>query len=237
MVLGIIPARLNSSRFPKKILADIGGRPMISYVVDQALKSKKLDRVVVAVDNVETIGLLERYNYDIKMTSKKHQSGTDRVNEVAELIPDAKIIINIQGDEPMLNPKLIDNLVDLFYDDRVEMATIVSKKISSKDILDLNVVKAIIDEYQYATSFKRSSEEADNSGLYKHIGIYGFRRKTLFRFSNLDPSINELKYSLEQLRALDNGIKIKTLICNEESFSVDTKMDLENVIIKMGFNA
>lgn len=236
MVLGIIPARLNSSRFPKKILADIGGRPMISYVVDQALKSKKLDRVVVAVDNEETVELLESYNYDIKMTSKKHQSGTDRVTEVAELIPDAKIIINIQGDEPMLNPKLIDNLVDLFYDDRVDMATIVSKKISSKDISDLNVVKAIIDEYQYAISFKRFSED-DNRDLYKHIGIYGFRRKTLFNFSNLGPSINELKYSLEQLRALDNGIKIKTLICNEESFSVDTEIDLENIIIKMGFNA
>ena len=148
MVIGVIPARLNSSRFPKKILADLGGKPMIVYVAEQASKAKKLDKVVIAIDDKETQKALEGFDYNFVMTSKNHQSGTDRVSEVVKKESEAEIIINIQGDEPLIDPDLIDGLVNLFKDNEVEMGTIISRKITVSELLDKNIVKAILDEKQ-----------------------------------------------------------------------------------------
>ena len=148
MVIGVIPARLDSIRFPKKILANLGGKPLVAYVAEQATKAEKLDKVIIAIDAKETEQALLEYDFKLVMTSKNHASGTDRVAEVAKGEPEAKIIINIQGDEPFLNPKLIDGLVDIFHDPSVEMATVVSRKLTVTDLLNPNVVKAILDENQ-----------------------------------------------------------------------------------------
>jgi len=233
MNIGIIPARLDSTRLPRKILLDLDGKPMIVHTIERALQSKKLDRVIVAIDSEETKVALKEFDYEIVMTSQNHISGTDRVAEVVKNIPEANVIVNIQGDEPLIESNIIDNLVTLFNNDDVNMSTIVSSKLTVSDLLNPNVVKAIVDEYQNVIEFKRNIFDLEIGGVYRHIGIYGFRRETLFHFTNLTPSVREIDANLEQLRALDNGIHIRAAVTNYESFSVDTKADLDKVSQKM----
>ena len=236
MVIGVIPARLNSIRFPKKILANLGGKPMVAYVAEQAFKAEKLDKVIIAIDSKETEQALLEYDFKLVMTSKKHTSGTDRIAEVAKGEPEAEIIINIQGDEPLLNPKLIDGLVDIFHDPSVEMATVVSRKLTVTDLLNPNVVKAILDENQNTQDFKRNVFDMEIGAVYRHIGMYGFQKDTLFEFTAQEPSEREQKKSLEQLRALDHGIPIKALITDCDQMAVDTPEDLQRVAAVMGLD-
>tara|TARA_Y100001970_G_C14108925_1_gene789730 strand:- start:361 stop:1098 length:738 start_codon:yes stop_codon:yes gene_type:complete len=236
MVIGVIPARLNSSRFPKKILADLGGKPMIVYVAEQASKAKKLDKVVIAIDDKETQKALEGFDYNFVMTSKNHQSGTDRVSEVVKKESEAEIIINIQGDEPLIDPDLIDGLVNLFKDNEVEMGTIISRKITVSELLDKNIVKAILDEKQNIKDFKRNVYDIEIGAVYRHIGIYAYTRDVLFKFQSFLPSEREIEKSLEQLRALDNGIKIRGLITNCDQIAVDTIEDFNRVKDRMGIS-
>lgn len=234
MVVGIIPARIGSKRFPKKILADINGKPMIAHVAERAMQSKLLEKIVIAIDAEETKQALSDFDFDLVMTSKDHSSGTDRVAQVAKEIDSAEIIINIQGDEPLLDPNVIDGLIQLFDDPSVSMGTVVSRNIGIKDYLDRNIVKAFLNEHQNAYDFKRDIYDSDIGGVFRHIGFYGFQKETLFEFSSTPPSKNEIKYSLEQFRAIDNGIKIKALITNAEQHAVDTPQDLNYVISKLG---
>ena len=233
MNIGIIPARLDSTRLPRKILLNLDGKPMIVHTVQRALLAKKLDRVLVAIDSEETQVALKEFGYETIMTSQDHISGTDRVAEVAKIIPEADVIVNIQGDEPLIEPNIIDKLVTLFNNNDINMSTTVSSKLTVSDLLNPNVVKAIVDEYQNVIEFKRNIFDHEIGGVYRHIGIYGFRRETLFHFTNLAPSVREIDANLEQLRALDNGINIRALVSNYESFSVDTKADLDKVSQKM----
>lgn len=229
MILGVIPARLNSTRFPKKILAPILGKPMIAHVVERALMSKKLDKVILAIDSLETKKALKGFNFDIMMTSENHFSGTDRIAEVTNKEKNADIIINIQGDEPLVDFKIIDNLIDSFNDINVNMSTVISNNLSIHDLIDPNVVKAMIDERFNAVNFKRKASDMDIGGLYRHIGMYAYRRETLFHFSDLPISKSEKEKKLEQMRAIDNGIIIKTILTNSLQLSVDTKEDLNKV--------
>ena len=229
MNIGIIPARLNSTRLPNKILLDISGKPMIAHVMERALKSTKLDKVVLGVDSDETIDYLSKYEFEIFMTSDKHISGTDRVNEVAKKFPDAEIIINIQGDEPLLEPKMIDDLVSVMEDPQVKMATVLSNKLTVSELLNPNVVKAIMDESHNAVEFKRNVFDLEIGGVYKHIGMYGFKPKTLSYFTSLEASNRELERNLEQMRALDNDIPIRAMITSLDVLSVDTQEDLNEV--------
>ncbi|MBH08921.1 MAG: 3-deoxy-manno-octulosonate cytidylyltransferase [Candidatus Marinimicrobia bacterium] len=230
MVIGVIPARLDSKRFPKKILADIGGKPMVIRVAEQAAKAKKLDKIIIAIDAKETKQALSEYNFDLILTSKKHATGTERVGEVAKKELDAEIIINIQGDEPLLSPKLIDQLVDVVNTPNVMVATIVSRKLTVTDLLDPNVVKAILDENQNTKDFKRNVFDMEIGAVYRHIGMYGFKRNALFLLNSLNPSEREQKKSLEQFRALDHGVSIKALITDCEQIAVDTPEDLSKVL-------
>lgn len=236
MVIGVIPARIGSTRFPKKILADIEGKPMIAHVAERALESKLLDKVIIGIDSEETSKALSSYKFDLLMTSEDHNSGTDRVAEVAKTINNAEIIINIQGDEPLLDPKIVDDFVKLFEDTSIEMATIVSRDIGVKDYLNTNIVKVFIDENFNAYDFKRDIYDIEIGGVFKHIGIYGYTKETLFSFTALSPSENEKKYSLEQFRALDNGIKIKSLITNSEHISVDVPEDINKILKRVNKN-
>ena len=229
MKIGVVPARLNSTRLPRKILADLNGKPLIAHVMERALEAKSLDKVILAVDSEETIKTLEQYNFDMVLTSSDHVSGTDRIAEVIEEIPDAEIIINIQGDEPLIEADVIDSLVDSFNDSTVNISTIVSTKLTVSDLLNPNVVKAIVNEYQDAIEFKRNIFDLEIGGVYRHVGIYGFRRESLISFTKLDPSVREIESRLEQLRALDNGMSIRATVTNYDSHSVDTQADLDKV--------
>ena len=161
MNVGIIPARLASNRFPKKILAILDGKPMIAHVMERALKAEKLDKVILAIDSDETREALKEFDFEMVMTSQEHLSGTDRVAEVVQGIEEAEVIINIQGDEPLVDPNVIDGLVDTFQDPAVNMATVVSRKLMVNDLLNPNVVKAILDEKRNAVEFKRNIFESN----------------------------------------------------------------------------
>ena len=233
MIVGIIPARIGSKRFPKKILADIDGKPMVVHVAERAKQSKLLEKVILAIDSNEVKQVLSDFDLEIVMTSKDHVSGTDRVTEVVKGLDSAELIINIQGDEPLLDPKVIDGLIKIFDDSKISMGTVVSRKIGIRDYLDRNVVKAFLDENQNAYDFKRDIYDSDIGGVFRHIGFYGFDRDTLFQFSSLPASKNEIKYSLEQFRALDNGIKIKAFISNAQQQAIDSPEDLDRVLSQL----
>ena len=235
MVVGVIPARLGSSRFPKKILAPLAGKPMVVHAIEQAQKSEKLDKVILAIDSEETKAALADFDFEIMMTDSNHISGTDRVAEVIKNIDDVEIVINIQGDEPLTDPKIIDALVDTFKDPNVQMSTVVSRKLTVSDLLNPNIVKAILDKNANAIEFKRNIFDLEIGGVYRHIGMYGFTRNALFQFTNLAPSKREQERRLEQMRALDNGLPIHALITNCQHWAVDTKEDLAKVERMMGY--
>ena len=235
MVVGVIPARLGSSRFPKKILAPLAGKPMVVHAIEQAQKSEKLDKVILAIDSEETKAALADFDFEIMMTDSNHISGTDRVAEVIKNIDDVEIVINIQGDEPLTDPKIIDALVDTFKDSNVQMSTVVSRKLTVSDLLNPNIVKAILDKNANAVEFKRNIFDLEIGGVYRHLGMYGFTRNALFQFTNLAPSKREQERRLEQMRALDNGLPIHALITNCQHWAVDTKEDLAKVERMMGY--
>ena len=233
MVVGVIPARIGSTRFPKKVLADIEGKPMVAHVAERALEAKKIDRVIIAIDSEETKNALSNYEFELFMTKPGHNSGTDRIAEVVRSVEDAEIIINIQGDEPLLDASIIDGLVGLFDDPSVSMGTVVSRNIDVNDYINRNIVKVFLDENHNAYDFKRDIYDSEIGGVFRHIGLYGFQRDLLFEFTSLPPSHNELEYSLEQFRAIDNNISIKALITNAEQLAVDVPGDIDHVISKM----
>ena len=171
MNIGIIPARLASNRFPKKILAILDGKPMIAHVMEKALKAEKLDKVVLAIDSEETQEALNDFDFEMIMTSQKHLSGTDRVAEVVRGIDEAEVIINIQGDEPLVDPNVIDGLVDIFQNPSVNMATVVSRKLTVIDLLNPNAIKAIMDEERNLIEFKRNIFDLEIGGVSRHIGM------------------------------------------------------------------
>ena len=222
--IGVIPARLHSTRFPKKILTDINGKPMVIRTAEQVSKSKNLNRIIVAIDSDETYQALKGFNYELIMTSDKHISGTDRIAEVIKHINNVNVVINIQADEPFIDPILIDKLVEVHSDPTIEMSTLVSTQISEEDYNNESIVKAFLDEDNFATDFKRKS-----IAQYKHLGIYGFTKKSLLDFVSFQQTANEKNRSLEQMRALDNRIKIKAVLTNEDSLSINTPDDLLHV--------
>ena len=198
------------------------------HVYERSKESEKLDDVIIAIDSKETEDALKQYKPNIKMTHPDHLSGTDRVAEVIKDM-DADIILNIQGDEPMLDPLIINQLVDCFDDELVDMATIGSTVINNSDYLNPNSVKVTINENGFASSFCRDINDHQIGGYYHHVGIYGYRKNTLQHLTNLDQSINEKSLNLEQLRALDNGIEIKVAMTDYPHRGIDTKEDLNQI--------
>ena len=228
-VVGVIPARLNSVRFPRKILALINGSPMVMSVAERALQAQLLDEVIIAVDSEEVLRKLKNSRIKVVMTSVEHSSGSDRVAEVVKE-QDVEIVVNIQGDEPMLDPVIIDKMVNEFRDAEVQMVTSVSTEITPEDFLDSNIVKVLLDERRNAIVFQRNLKEETTGGWYRHIGVYAFRKETLLYFTSLPQSINEQKFGLEQLRALDNGIPIRAVVTHYPYRGVDTEKDMESVL-------
>lgn len=226
--LGVIPARLYSSRFPKKILHQIDGKPMVVHVYENAKKAKLIEDLIIAIDNVETENVLKKWKVKSVMTSNSHFSGTDRIHEVAKSI-DSDIVINIQADEPEIDPNIIDRLIDEFEENSVKIATVAGKYLDPKKLYDKNTVKVLLDSKGFAVNFRRTPIEFESAGYYHHMGIYAYRKKILEKFTDLSPSKNEMKFNLEQYRALDNNIPIKVVLIDKVSKGIDTMDDLKEL--------
>lgn len=233
----IIPARYHSTRLPGKPLADIAGKPMIQRVYEQAIKADKVDRVIVATDHADIFSVVKSFGGEVVMTSPNHATGTDRLAEVAAQFPEADIIINIQGDEPEIDPEVIDQLVaPLVNSNELFMATIITP-MDENEMNQPGCVKVVIDQKGRALYFSRSlipylRAEARIVPVYKHIGVYGYQREFLLQFSKLASTPLEQMESLEQLRALEYGYQIQTILVAHSAIGVDTPEDLAAVNVK-----
>jgi len=226
--IGVIPARLHSNRFPKKILHLIDGKPMVVHVYERAKKSQLLEDVMVAIDADETNKVLNDWKVKTIMTSDNHVSGTDRIQEAVADI-EADVVVNIQGDEPTIPPLLIDELVQQFEDETIEMATVAGKDMDVEKIMDVNAVKVLLDEAGFAVNFRREPIHHELGGYYHHMGIYAYRKSTLKKYTELEPSDNERLLNLEQYRALDNGIPIKVILTDKVTKGIDVIDDLKQL--------
>lgn len=238
-ILGIIPARYASTRFPGKPLVDIAGKSMIQRVYEQSKKCTQLSEVIVATDDDRIFEHVHDFGGKAVMTSSAHQSGTDRCAEVAEKHPEYEVIINIQGDEPYIDPKQISKLIGCFDDADTQLATLIKKVASEKELHNTNSPKVIINKNSEAIYFSRSplphirGQEAQNwlqhFTYFKHIGIYGYRADILKQITKLPVSPLEKAESLEQLRWVENGYKIKVAETEIETIAIDTPEDLNNL--------
>ena len=232
-IVGIIPARYESSRFPGKPLAMISGKSMIQRVYEQAKKATNLTEVYVATDDERIIKEVETFGGQVIMTAKEHLNGTSRCAEALEILNKSfNYIINIQGDEPLINPLQINELASLFLDEHAEIITQVAIETDLSLLENKNIVKAILDKDCYAIDFKRKLSESTlvSSSFFRHVGIYGFKTDVLKKIVQLTPTKNELEEHLEQLRWIDNEFIIKAGITKYKSISIDTKEDLRKVI-------
>lgn len=235
-VIGVIPARYSSTRFAGKVLADILGKPMIQHVWERAKQAFLLDELIIACDHELVAQAASEFGAKTVMTSKDHVCGTDRIAEVVNPI-EAKIIINIQADEPLINPMMIDSIARALLDDQsICMATISRRINQPAEIDDPNVVKVVVDKNNFALYFSRSAipYRAVNSQIqdpvfYKHVGLYGYTKDFLFTYKSLPASSLEKTERLEQLRVLQEGYRIKVIETKHDTIGVDTPQDLERV--------
>lgn len=244
-ILGIIPARYASTRFPGKPLADVNGKPMIQRVYEQAKKCKLLSDVVVATDDARIEAAVKKFKGRAVITSSLHESGTDRCYEALKKAGEKKYdaVINIQGDEPFIAPEQIAKTAKCFQDKNTEIATLVMKLESLHELTNHNTVKVALNKNSEAIYFSRTaipyyrgenfSEWLKMHTYYKHIGIYGYRTDILAEITKLDRSALEIAESLEQLRWIENGYRIKAMITRIESVAVDTPEDLKNAVKKI----
>lgn len=240
-IYAIIPARFASTRLPGKPLVDLAGKSMIQRVFEQVKKAKLVNEVIVATDDSRIEKAVNGFNGRVVMTPEDIKSGSDRIAFVAKKLDDAGIIINVQGDEPLISPEMIDEAVrPLLQDDSIEVATLVKVITTEVDLKNPNIPKVVLDEEGYAVYFSRSPipyfRETENHDewlkshtYYKHIGLYVFRKKFLLMFTSWRESQLERAEKLEQLRIIENGYKIKAVVTNYDSIPVDTPEDVERV--------
>ncbi len=237
-IIGIIPARYGSTRFPGKPLVDIDGKTMIQRVYDQCRKSTMLSSVVIATDDERIMTHVNEFGGKVMMTSPQHLSGTDRCAEIIRMDTERTwdVIINIQGDEPYIQPEQIDLLCKCFESAKTSIATLIKEIKTSDELFNHNNAKVILNKDGEAVYFSRSpipysrnypeQEWVKHHTYYKHIGIYGYRTKMLLEISQLPKTKLEITESLEQLRWIENGYKINTAITSFESIAIDTPDDL-----------
>lgn len=235
-IYAVIPARYHSTRLPGKPLLNETGKYLVQHVYERASEAKSIDRVIVATDDRRIFDAVEGFGGEAMMTSADHATGTDRVAEVARLT-DADAFVNVQGDEPEIDPEMIDAAAELLADDRAQVGTLAVRSADRERFFDPNTVKVVTDLDGFALYFSRSplpggkrlEEWALTSGFsfLLHVGLYSFRRDFLLRFAQMPKSPLEELESLEQLRALDNGCRIKVGITDREPIGVDTPEDYE----------
>jgi len=228
-VLGVIPARYGSTRFEGKMLQPLEGRPIIQHVYERAGKASLLDDLLVATDDKRIFEAVKGFGGKVVMTSTEHASGTDRIIEAVENIA-TRLVINIQGDEPLLAPEMVDEVTrPLLEDAGLEVSTLVKECRDPGLYNDPNVVKAVIDKDGYALYFSRYAIPHGGKSFYKHIGIYGYTKEFLLKFKELPVSSLEQAERLEQLRVLENGHRIKVSLTEFDTIGVDTPEDLEKI--------
>lgn len=244
-ITAIIPARYASTRFEGKALADIKGKPMVRHVYERASAARLVNEVIIATDDERIAAAVRAFGGRVVMTSRDHETGTDRLAEVAAAL-DSEIVVNVQGDEPLIEPAMIDEAVrPLVEEPATVMGTLKSRIRNLHDFLSPNVVKVVTDQSGYALYFSRSplpnfrdkwndlKDEAFRSGkllCHKHVGLYVYRRDFLLQYARMAPTPLELSEKLEQLRVLENGFRIKVVETAHESIGVDTPGDLEKVL-------
>jgi len=247
-IVAVIPARYSSTRLPGKPLLEIGGKPLIVWVAERARAASTISLTMVATDDPRIVDVVNAAGFDAVITRADHATGTDRIAEVAHNLR-ADIIVNVQGDEPLIDPRTIDRAVQALIDDpAAQMSTVWEPITEAADVTDESVVKVEFDAQGYATSFTRNPNKfvnqsvenggaaessPDASGLLfgfkKHTGLYAYRRAFLLELARWPQSKNERNESLEQLRALDRGVKIRVVEAASPSIGVDTTEDLERV--------
>ncbi|GIK21946.1 MAG: 3-deoxy-manno-octulosonate cytidylyltransferase [Ignavibacterium sp.] len=238
-VLGIIPARFASTRLMGKPLADIGGKSLLQHTFEGASKSKLVNKIVIAVDDEQVAKTARKFGAPVIMTPKDCPTGSDRIAIAAKEFPRADIVVNIQGDEPFISGMMIDQAIEpLIFDPNVNVSTLVTLIDNVEELESPSVVKVVFDYKNFALYFSRSpipfvrdannpKEMLETADIYKHIGLYVYRKEYLFKFTQLEPTDLEQLEKLEQLRMLENGFKIKIVETEFDSFSVDTPEDLE----------
>lgn len=238
--LAIIPSRYASSRFPGKPLIDLYGKTMIQRVWEGVIHTRLFDKVVVATDHNKIAQHIKAIGGEVMLTKTTHESGTDRCGEVVEHYPDFDIVVNIQGDEPLVNSEQLRTLLTSFEDESVEIATLGSPQITTENLKDSNRIKIVLDHQSNALYFSRSAIPFErNKNAYpflKHIGLYGFRTKTLKELVLLPPTLLEKTESLEQLRWMYYGYKIRVTKTLIETPNIDTPEDVEVVLNKLRSN-
>ena len=230
----IIPARWGSTRFPGKPLYQIAGKPLLRYVWERCQRARKIDSTIIATDDMRIAESAFAWGAEVALTSPKHQSGTDRIAEVAKRAKDFSLIINVQGDEPLVDPRLIDRLVETLQKNReLGIVTAAHPFENPRDALSPHQVKVVIDHVGNALYFSRapipSTKSSGPSFFLRHQGIYGFRRTMLLQFVKWKPTPLERAESLEQLRALENGVRVHVLVTKHGSPGVDTPADADYV--------
>lgn len=233
----VIPARLESTRFPRKLLQSIDGKTLLQYVYENAKRAKRLDQVIIACDHNLLKTCVESFGGQAVLTGTYHASGTERIAEVARNL-DCSFIVNLQGDEPLMHPDVVDQVVVVLQrDSACMMSTACVLKNDSEELANPNVVKVTKDRNGWALYFSRSAIPHDRNGrpssYYKHLGIYGYRREFLLQFPTLESSQLEQREKLEQLRALENGFRIKVVETVHDSIGVDTEEDFKLVKEKL----
>ena len=231
--LGVIPSRYASTRLEGKPLKDICGHTMVEWVYKRALKSK-LDGVVVATDDERIVDEVKSFGGNVILTRKDHINGTSRIAEVCETYTDYDVIVNIQGDEPLIEPDMINSIIDSFVEDNtIPMSTLKYKLTDMAEIENPNAVKGVTDKNDFAIYFSRSvipyPRNLNMDNYYKHVGIYGYKRDFVMEYAKMASTPLELSESLEQLRVLENGYKIKVLETPYKIIGVDTQEELERV--------
>lgn len=236
--IGVLPARWASTRLPGKVLIDIAGKPMLQHVWERVKRCCELSNVIIACDEQHVFDRARAFGAEVMMTKKDHPSGSDRVAEVAKHYP-AEIIVNIQADEPLIEPMLIDHLVcALREESQCVMSTVVQSCSSIEDVRNPNVVKVVLNKNKEALYFSRSVIPFKRDGeltieevkkYFKHLGIYAYRRNFLFEYCSWSKSFLEDQEKLEQLRVLEAGYRIKTVETAMHSIGVDTKEDVKRV--------
>jgi 3-deoxy-manno-octulosonate cytidylyltransferase (CMP-KDO synthetase) len=244
-IIALIPARYGSTRFPGKALVPIQDKPMIQWVYERAKRSRLVDRVVVATDDERIRQTVSAFGGEAVMTSPSHANGTDRIAEVAKGLS-CDIVVNVQGDEPLIRPEMIDQAIEpMVGDPSIPMGTLCRKIDDSREAFDPNVVKVVFDTNGFALYFSRApipwdrdrwagkrsfSELTLDGALYKHFGLYVYRRDFLLRYASLPQTALESREKLEQLRALEHGHRIKVTVTEYESFGVDIPEDLGKIL-------
>ena len=239
--LCVIPARLESTRLAKKLLRTIEGKPLLQFVYENAERAKSVKRVLVACDHESIKDCVEGFGGEVILTSPHHTSGTERVAEVAHHTA-YEIVINLQGDEPLMNAEVIDQVAEaLRQDPTCVMSTACIRRSDPREFANPNVVKLTKDRFGYALYFSRAPIPHNRDGgptdFFKHLGIYGYRRGFLLQFAALSPSLLEQREKLEQLRAIDNGFKIKVVETVHDSIGVDTEEDFQTVQHELALRA